>query len=106
VLGGPCSSRITSAGNRRVGDGWNRGNGGGAFRSSSLSFLNVSCFPDMKDLLEETVHGDVDENIQISSNEVVELISSIQEAQYFDASSMAPLTARSLVSTDNIIQYI
>jgi hypothetical protein len=37
-------------------------------------------------------------NITIEENEVAEIISSIQEAQYFDASSMAPLTAKSLVS--------
>jgi hypothetical protein len=33
----------------------------------------------------------------IAENEIAELILSIQEAQYFDASSMAPLSARSLV---------
>jgi hypothetical protein len=34
----------------------------------------------------------------IDENEVKEIIESIKEAQYFDASSMAPLTPTSLVS--------
>jgi len=34
----------------------------------------------------------------IDENEVKEIIESIKEAQYFDASSMAPLTPASLVS--------
>lgn len=35
----------------------------------------------------------------IDENEVKEIIESIKEAQYFDASSMAPLTPAALVST-------
>lgn len=38
-------------------------------------------------------------SIQIEDNEVAELQQSILEAQYFDASSMAPLSAASIVST-------
>jgi hypothetical protein len=39
-----------------------------------------------------------DTHIGIDENEVKEIIESIKEAQYFDASSMAPLTPVSMVS--------
>ena len=39
----------------------------------------------------------------INENEVREIIESIKEAQYFDASSMAPLTPASLVSISTSI---
>ncbi len=39
-----------------------------------------------------------DTHIGIDENDVKEIIESIKEAQYFDASSMAPLTPASLVS--------
>jgi hypothetical protein len=37
-------------------------------------------------------------DIRIDENEVKQIIESIKEAQYFDASSMAPLTPTALVS--------
>ena len=37
-------------------------------------------------------------DITINGNEVKEIIQSVKEAQYFDASSMAPLTPAALVS--------
>jgi coenzyme A diphosphatase NUDT7 len=40
----------------------------------------------------------LDTHIGIDEQEVKEIIESIKEAQYFDASSMAPLTPASLVS--------
>jgi len=48
-----------------------------------------------EDILEEKAPGS---NIQIDENEVAQISESIHEAQYFDASSMAPLTPASLVS--------
>jgi hypothetical protein len=39
-----------------------------------------------------------DIHVGIDENEVKQIIESIKEAQYFDASSMAPLTPASLVS--------
>jgi coenzyme A diphosphatase NUDT7 len=39
-----------------------------------------------------------DTPVGIDENEVKQIIESIKEAQYFDASSMAPLTPASLVS--------
>jgi peroxisomal coenzyme A diphosphatase NUDT7 len=42
-------------------------------------------------------------NIKIDENEVKEIIESIQEAQYFDASSMAPLTPAALVSLSYVV---
>jgi hypothetical protein len=39
-----------------------------------------------------------DTHVGIDENEVKQIIESIKEAQYFDASSMAPLTPASLVS--------
>ncbi len=41
-------------------------------------------------------------HVGIDENEVKEIIKSIKEAQYFDASSMAPLTPASLVSIFNV----
>jgi hypothetical protein len=38
-----------------------------------------------------------------NENEVKEIIQSIQEAQYFDASSMAPLTPQALVSLSYVL---
>jgi hypothetical protein len=40
----------------------------------------------------------LDTHVGIDEHEVKEIIQSIKEAQYFDASSMAPLTSTSLVS--------
>ncbi|KAG9238607.1 NUDIX hydrolase domain-like protein [Amylocarpus encephaloides] len=40
----------------------------------------------------DTIESNAEANIQIDEQEVAEVVSSIQEAQYFDASSMAPLT--------------
>ena len=37
-------------------------------------------------------------DITINGNEVKEIIQSVKEAQYFDASSMAPLTPAAVVS--------
>jgi hypothetical protein len=42
--------------------------------------------------------GKTDTHVGIDENEVKQIIESIKEAQYFDASSMAPLTPASLVS--------
>jgi hypothetical protein len=50
-------------------------------------------------VLRETTVASVDPDIQINENEVAEIISSIKEAQYFDASSMAPLSPASIVGT-------
>ena len=55
---------------------------------------------------QKSVQSDANDNIEITENEVAELISSIQEAQYFDASSMAPLTPRSLASLPHTPCYI
>lgn len=38
-----------------------------------------------------------------NENQVKEIIESIQEAQYFDASSMAPLTPQALVSLSYVL---
>lgn len=46
----------------------------------------------------EDIEYNDDENTKLDVDEVAELISSIQESQYFDAASMAPLTPASLVS--------
>jgi hypothetical protein len=71
--------------------------------SHLLLHLLYYFFPGMNGLHgQDTVDWNVYENNKPTENEVAELISSIQEAQYFDASSMAPLTARSLVSIDQI----
>jgi hypothetical protein len=42
-------------------------------------------------------------NIEIDENEVKQIIESITEAQYFDASSMAPLTPAALVSLSYVV---
>jgi hypothetical protein len=47
----------------------------------------------------EAPQQELDANIEIEEHEVKEIIESIKEAQYFDASSMAPLTPASVVST-------
>jgi hypothetical protein len=47
-----------------------------------------------KEAPEETTSGPA---IQIEENEVAQIIESIQEAEYFDFTSMAPLTPASLV---------
>lgn len=51
--------------------------------------------------LEETVQQDSDrfsDSAEIDEKDVKQIIESIKEAEYFDASSMAPLTPASLVS--------
>jgi hypothetical protein len=40
-----------------------------------------------------------EENSELNENEVKDLIESVKETQYFDASSMAPLTPTSVVRT-------
>jgi len=40
---------------------------------------------------------------EIDAKDVNEIISSIKEAQYFDASSMAPLTSAALVSLSYVL---
>lgn len=42
-------------------------------------------------------------DIKIDENEVKEIIESIKEAQYFDASSMAPLTPSAAVSLSYVL---
>jgi hypothetical protein len=46
----------------------------------------------------EAPEQELDTNIGIDEHEVTQIIESIKEAQYFDASSMAPLTPASVVS--------
>ena len=46
----------------------------------------------------ETPEQELDSNIEIDEHEVAQIIESIKEAQYFDASSMAPLSPASVVS--------
>jgi hypothetical protein len=46
----------------------------------------------------EVPEQELDSNIEIDEHEVTQIIGSIKEAQYFDASSMAPLTPASVVS--------
>jgi len=41
---------------------------------------------------------ELDSDIEIDEHEVTQIIESIKEAQYFDASGMAPLTPASVVS--------
>lgn len=47
---------------------------------------------------EVDVSPDSDSDIIIDDNEVEEVIESIQESEYFDSSSMSPLTPASVVS--------
>ncbi len=51
------------------------------------------------DALQQELDIPLDLAIDIDENDVKEIIESIKEAQYFDASSMAPLTPASAVST-------
>ena len=44
-------------------------------------------------------------HIAIDENEVAEIIEGILEAQYFDASSMAPLSPASVVSISNMYVF-
>jgi 2-hydroxy-dATP diphosphatase / coenzyme A diphosphatase len=44
----------------------------------------------------------LDTHVRNDESEVKEIIESIKEAQYFDASSMAPLTPASLVSISTV----
>jgi len=46
----------------------------------------------------EAPEQELDSNTEIDEHEVAQIIESIKEAQYFDASSMAPLTPASAVS--------
>jgi hypothetical protein len=46
----------------------------------------------------DTPEQELDSDIEIDEHEVTHIIESIKEAQYFDASSMAPLTPASVVS--------
>ncbi|CAG8957752.1 hypothetical protein HYFRA_00000090 [Hymenoscyphus fraxineus] len=54
---------------------------------------------------QEDVEYNDEENIKIDADEVAELISSIQESQYFDASSMAPLTPASMAAIARLRAY-
>ena len=56
----------------------------------------------MSESLEDT-EAAPESSIEIDENEVKEIIESIKEAQYFDASSMAPLTPTALVSLSYVL---
>ncbi len=55
----------------------------------------------LEEVAEAGIHPDAP--IDVDENEVQEIIKSIKEAQYFDASSMAPLSPASVVS---VLAYI
>jgi hypothetical protein len=63
--------------------------------------LNHSSMMNMNEALQETDNAP-DTHVDIDENEVKEIIESIKEAHYFDASSMAPLSPASMVSIFDI----
>ncbi len=54
--------------------------------------------------LEEVEGRDIDIEIEVDEEDVEEIAQSIKEAQYFDASSMAPLTPTSVVSNPDSVE--
>jgi len=55
------------------------------------------------ELEESEITPNPDIDIDIDENEVISIVESIKEAQYFDASSMGPLTPASVVSIRGIL---